>query len=215
MFGTGDANCADKVVSNPREFIYEFWMGIYEHIKSEWPVIKGAPVAFLGLLIAGISGGFAGGMIFRAQEVANAESLVRLKDGQLDEYRKQIEERLQNVEQQLTDQQISKIKAAIESAPSKVEILTGDKVGWSGEVSGQLKNAFQLSGWNVLPSTVLNGEADTVVLRAPDARTSTIINEALAGAGVRYDTVLPPQQKGAVDFILKQKGVASRFMPLN
>lgn len=73
-------------------------------------VLKGAPMAFIGLLVVGLGGGFAGGCLFMAQEVANKQSLIELKDGQIDDYRKSIEERLKNVEQVLSKQQLSALE---------------------------------------------------------------------------------------------------------
>jgi hypothetical protein len=43
-----------------------------DYIAKEWHVLKGAPVTFIILLALGLGGGFAGGMVFRGQELAEA-----------------------------------------------------------------------------------------------------------------------------------------------
>ena len=164
-------------------------MGIFEHLKSEWEVLRSAPLAFLGLLILGLGGGFTGGMMWRGQEVANAESLLRLRDGELDTYRKSIEKRLGDVEKQLTLQQISAIQDALTNFPSTVDFLSVNKK--FAPLATQLKTVFTESGWTVAnePETAPDDRlSNGVVIRASDNQAAETIGKALEGAGVTYQS---------------------------
>ena len=175
-------------------------MWVVEYIKSEWTVLKAAPVAFLGFLIAGLVLGYLGGSTLRSQEVANLESLIRLKDGELDEYRKKIEQRLDNVEKQLSAQQISALEEALKQAkqPSRIELKGGEQ----GKIENQLKDTFEKSGWFVqpLPSDEPDGPG---TIRTEDKGAAKSTDKALKDAGVNY-TVSTPPGTSATDFMLNQ-----------
>ena len=67
-------------------------MGAFEHFKSEWAVVKGAPLAVLGFFIAGAAAGYAVAMTLNSQAATNTEILMRLKDTQLEDLKRQLEE---------------------------------------------------------------------------------------------------------------------------
>ncbi|GAA4121569.1 hypothetical protein ACFFTN_21060 [Aminobacter aganoensis] len=181
------------------EFIYEFNMGALEHLKSEWHVVRGAPVAVLIFIVTG----FGLGLLFMRQEVANAQSEVRLKDteigqlkGERDDYRKQVEERFQKIEQQLSSAQQSKLMDLLKSSPSNVEIFSDPTV----PLSGQITDVFTKSGWQVNTTETAK---DSVVLRAIDPKSQAAIGTALRDAGVKFDLSAPASGgMSAVDFIL-------------
>ena len=56
------------------------------------------------LILAAVAFGFAAGLFWRGQEVANCETLIKAKDGQMDAYQKSINDRLENVEKKLSAQ---------------------------------------------------------------------------------------------------------------
>jgi hypothetical protein len=79
-------------------------MGVFDQIRADWAVLKTAPLAFAGLLIAGLVGGFLAGTTFRDQQVANAEGLAKLKleeNAKLTADVKTLEARIAELEKQL------------------------------------------------------------------------------------------------------------------
>jgi len=156
---------------------------IIQHIKQEWQTMRGAPIAFLVLLVFGLVGGFAGGQHFMKQEVQNLESLIRLKDGELDEYRVKIDERFKKIEKQLTAEQVSSIEKALSVNPSTVEIENISQ----GEVGKQLIETWKRSGWQVheIPSS---GDFDeSVVFKTLNAESAETMKKALSEAGIDYN----------------------------
>jgi hypothetical protein len=160
---------------------------LVDHIKAEWRVMKGAPISFVALLLLGLSGGFAVGMAWRGQEVANAESLARVRDAQ----------------REFSEQQLIEIKERLKSSPSSVDILDG-KPGSTDQRVDQLKRAFSTSGWEVNTGP-LSGVAHSITLRAKDDNSATTIENALKGAGVGFETV-PSTATGTTDFVLGAAG---------
>lgn len=69
----------------------------YKPVTPSNGTMRGAPGSFIILLLLGLSLGFAGGMAWRGQEVANAGSLVRVKDE----------------ERQFSERQLSDIKSSL------------------------------------------------------------------------------------------------------
>lgn len=150
----------------------------FDHIKQELGVLKGAPFA-AGLLIIV---GFSGGMFWRGQEIANLEGLVRLKDGELDDYRKRINERLDNVEKQLSSRQVSGLSEALKSVPSSsIEISSRP----NDPVAKQLVRTFEERGWTVSP--LPSADRPGVLLRA-GGKDAKAIDGALNDAGVNFTT---------------------------
>jgi hypothetical protein len=151
---------------------------LINHIRTEWHVMKGAPFSFVVLLLLGLSVGFYAGMQWRAQEVANAESLVRVKEA----------------ERQFSEQQLSNI------SPSTVDIGGGRPDKPDPRVD-QLKTAFKESGWNVATGGKSTTDAVNLVLRTQDMKASTTIENALKDAGVTYQ-MAKPSTAGGTDFLL-------------
>ncbi|MER9968127.1 hypothetical protein [Mesorhizobium sp. M0060] len=174
-----------------------------DHITKEWGVLKGAPLAFFILLAIGLSGGFKVGLMWRDQEVADGKALVLLKDGQIDGYQKALSDRLEKVEKQLSENQLSLIRSKIQADPSSVDIIGGHPDKPDPRVD-QLKGAFKDSGWNVGASQMQTSTSD-LVLRAQDPRAATTIENALKDAGIVYEAV-KPLTNGSTDFLLGTGG---------
>lgn len=170
---------------------------ILDHIKAEWDVLKGAPIAFVALLAAGVIGGFGGGCLFMSQQLANMQSLVDLKDGQIDAYRKSIEDRLDKVEKTLSAQQLSSLEAMLKAEPSLV-YLGGNPT--ASPYATQLVDKFKDAGWVVQPSEAATEKG--IILRAPDAKSSTTIQDAFSKAGVPFEAVDSFAPMGAKEFYL-------------
>ena len=158
-------------------------MGTWETIKAEWPVLKGAPISFAGLLIVGLCSGFAFGMMWRGQEVANYESVVKLKDGQLDEYQKATNARLDRVEKILSAKQLSSLEQSLKSSPSNV-IISSDP-NTSKVYAKQLEDVFTKSGWEV-DTKGPKYSPDTFTLETKDALSSDVVKKALNAGDVPF-----------------------------
>jgi hypothetical protein len=173
-------------------------MVLLEYIRAEWAVLKQAPLSFFLLAALSIVAGFGLGMFVRGQELANMESLLKLKDGELDEL-KSIEERLKNVETKLSAQQLSSIRQSLQKSPSAVSIVTGPKS--ANPYFNQIQEVFKGSGWTVKAahSSDISG---SLVLQAPDEESSAAIEKALTNAGVNYQTVPAKGKPGATEFYL-------------
>ncbi|TIP09100.1 hypothetical protein [Mesorhizobium sp.] len=156
-----------------------------DYIAKEWGVLKGAPLVFFILLALGLGGGFTAGMGWRGQELADAEALIRLKDGQIDGYQKTLSDRLDKVEKQLSAQQLSSIRETLTERPSTVDILDGSSGGRIAPLASQLKSVFSESGWHVQTGETESG----VVIIAPDAKDAATIKKALEDAGIKYGPV--------------------------
>lgn len=150
-------------------------------------MLKTAPISFVSLLVLGLAGGFAVGMAFRSQELANVESLMRLKDGELDSYRKSIDERLNRVEKQLSEKQVSDITSALKGVDQgKVDFHTGKlPEGYSPETVEQLKDIFKKSGWTVETEPSQNGFA----IQTSDPASTEAVSKAFGKAGIEYETM--------------------------
>lgn len=142
------------------------------------------------------------------QEVANAESLVRLKDGELaqkngeiDGYRKTIEERLGKIEKQLSVQQINAIQSELSKRPSTVNIV-GPQPKDESAVAKQILETFKNSGWDVQTQyATQDKEPAGWVLRSDQKDSITTIGKALSGAGISYEAITNPST-GKTDIML-------------
>jgi hypothetical protein len=166
-------------------------MGFWSHIKDEWATLIAAPVAFIGLAVLSAVGGYAVGFGMRGQEVANLESLIRLKDGELSGLSKQLEERIKKVEDTLSAQQVSALESSLSTNPSKVEFRTWiDSAASEPQIAGQLESIFKDSGWQVVPgsqTTEPTDWANMVLLAAPDDANGAAIKAAFEAADLPYD----------------------------
>ncbi|GLQ81449.1 hypothetical protein GCM10007881_49700 [Mesorhizobium huakuii] len=158
-------------------------MWFIEFIRNERDGLMRAPFTFLTVLIGGLVLGFAGGMAWRAQEVANAESLGRVKDE----------------ERQYSERQLSDIKTNLKINPATVDIGGGHTDKPDPRVE-QLKDAFKDSGWDVGAMKSQFATSD-LVLSAPDPKAANTIEKALKDAGVTYQTA-KPSTTGGTDFFL-------------
>lgn len=159
--------------------------------------MKGAPISFAILLLLGLGAGFWGGMAFRAQQVANAESLVRLKDGELDNYQKIINERLERVEKQLSAQQLSSIESTLKAVPvSSVALSAGQDHEDASNLARQLQSAFTKSGWKVTDAPA--AEFKGVSLKVDDYGSTAAIAKALEDAGVAFAVSTDIKDNGAI-----------------
>ena len=165
-------------------------MGFWSHIKDEWATLIAAPVAFIGLAALAAVGGYAVGHGMRGQEVANLESLVRLKDGELSALSKALDERLKKVEDTLSAQQVSALESALSANPAKVEFLNWINGASEPLMAGQLESVFKDSGWQVVPGNQTTEPADwanMVLLAAPDDANGAAIKAAFEAADLPYD----------------------------
>ena len=58
-------------------------MGVLDQIKEDWAVLRRAPMAFTGLLVAGLALGFSVGMMWSSRQIAIAEGMARMKEEEL------------------------------------------------------------------------------------------------------------------------------------
>ncbi|MFP9137909.1 hypothetical protein ACLI1C_12090 [Devosia sp. XGJD_8] len=164
--------------------------GILEHIQKEWGTLKGAPLAFLVLLFLGLALGGAGGHAWRGQEVANLESLMRLKDGELTTLTKQMEERLKKVEDTLSAQQVTTLESSLREIPSQIEIMKSFVEGGEPVIAGQLEAAFSDSGWKVFTDTTPVEPEDwnsAVLLAVPENPDGAALRAAFDAADIPYE----------------------------
>ena len=102
-FGSAKINNRQKPESKKEEFSQaylpiskESWhcvgMGLWETIKTEWPVLKGAPLSFLGLTVVSLGAGFAAGMFFQSEQVTILNTKLSLRDDEIGNYRIRIDE---------------------------------------------------------------------------------------------------------------------------
>lgn len=159
---------------------------ILNHIGKEWQVLKTAPGTFIVLIILGLAGGFTGGLGWRGQELANVESLMRLKEGEIDSYRKSINDRLDKVEKSLSDQQLSYFQDTLRTAPSTVEITIGGKA--YEPFAKQVLSAFEAGGWKV-QSTINADTQEGINITASGLLDAGLITKALTSADVDFQSV--------------------------
>lgn len=157
--------------------------GFIERIVQDWEVLKRAPGAFLILLAGGLAVGFAGGMVWRGQEVAVLENLMRLKDE----------------ERQFSERQLSDIKSGLKVNPSSVDIIGGKRP--DDPRVDQLKNVFKDSGWSVGVGQPSPDVTTSLVLRTADPKAASTIEKTLKDAGVGYQMATPSGKTGT-DFLL-------------
>ncbi len=157
-----------------------------------------APRSFAGLTILAVGLGFGGGLMWRGQEVSNYETLIKIKDGQIDAYQKTINERLDKVEKTLSDQQLSSLQNSLRLSPSEVAIIKGKGEGEVSPYATQLEKAFSNSGWIVEKFAAID-ESGGVILRAKDLLSADTIKQALETANVKYHSV---NEDGKTDFLV-------------
>lgn len=149
--------------------------------------MKGALGSFILLLIFGLAAGFAGGLAWRGQEVANIESLIKVKEAQ----------------RELSEQQLADFKTRLSANPSSVDIIGGTPDKPDPRVD-QFKNIFQDSGWSVDTKSITTpNPPQSLTLRTQDDKAAHTLEKALNDAGVTYDSVKPNDTSGIRDFQLK------------
>ena len=160
--------------------------------------MKGAPFSFGAILVSGLLLGFAAGQYLMRQEVANAESLVKLKDGQIDEYQKTINERLDKVEKTLSAQQLSTLETWLKASPSMVSLSTDPK--GTDPFTMQLVDTFKKSGWDVMPRPY--DKLGYLFIEPKDATGVAVVLKALMEAKVPFEST-DKGVKGLTVFKLK------------
>ncbi|THF58715.1 hypothetical protein [Ollibium composti] len=170
---------------------YPFGMGaLIDHIKSEWSVLKGAPMAFIIVLVFAVCLGFTGGMMWRGQEVANAESKASAVEAEL----------------HYSDRQLQDIKERLKQAPpSSVDIIGGQK-GPDAPKAKQLKDIFSDSGWQVDTGSPTEGDLHNLTLRTKDETSASAVAGALKNAGVDFKAIKAPSATNTTDFVLGANG---------
>lgn len=174
-----------------------------EAIRTELKTLKGAPFSAFVLLCLGAAVSYFGVSALRQQQIETLNTQLALRDdqlkykeGQLDDYKRLILERLNKVEKVLDDNKLSALKSAIEKNPASVKISTSNE----SDVSKQIINAFRTSGWSVKSET--SQAAESFVLRATDNNSAEAVANGLRAAGVPFEKV-PSYADGPTDFVLK------------
>ncbi len=178
-------------------------MGFLNHVSKEWTVLKGAPIAFVVLVVFSLCTGFFGGTEFKSQEVKAIQARLDLRNDELDDYKSKLEERLDDVEKKLSEVQVSKIKSALEGKSSSVDIYWNNSsksaIGYAAEMS----KAFEESGWDVIGKHSATLPIGRAVIRTDNTQNSETIGRALDDAGVKYNIGGIATGDGSTDFILE------------
>lgn len=159
------------------------------------------------VLLAGFVGGFTVGMILRAEQVANVESRIKLRDEEIEGLRKSIDARLQagpKVDAQIPPDKVTSIEGILRATPSTVNIITGrNSSPINAMYSAQISDVFKSSGWDV-NSFKTEGAPNSLILRTTNQRDASAITEALKAAGLKYEAVGwgNIEGSGAADFYI-------------
>jgi hypothetical protein len=162
-------------------------------------------------------------MILRAEQVANAESLNKLKDAEIAalqtklglDGKKQtdaeqgaigdnsqtapIAEKAKKTGSGLSPEQISTLELELKAYPSVVKVLKGRKT--PKLFAQQIQGAFNMGGWK-LEITETADTQDWFILGSLDRTSSDTITQALEGAGIDYRSFEKNNPKGSMDFHL-------------
>lgn len=141
-------------------------MWIFDHLKREGRTLRGAPLSFVIVAVAG----FLGGQYWNAERMAVMGERLNFKD-----------EQLKDAERRLSEKQIEAIQSTLRKYPGTVEAPASPKPG----VEEQLTDAFKSSGWSVIQTESIRGFSAV----EPAARTT--ISEALTSGGVGYSLSAP------------------------
>lgn len=163
-------------------------MGLIDHIKSEWAALSAAPISFVVLVLLGGVAGFGGGVLFKDQQVAAMEALMRLKDGELDAYRKGIEERLGAVEKQLSSAQIETMTEQLRQNPAQV--MFWNTIANDGKLGQDIEGVFTKGGWDVSPYLFAKAPPQSskpFFLSIPDDKSGQSLKAAFDASGLSYD----------------------------
>lgn len=169
------------------------WSEAFSYLRGESAVLKRAPLAALVLLAVGVSAGALGGLAWRGQEIANLEGVIRLKDGAMDEYRKELNDRLTTVEQTLSAQQVQALKSSLLVNPSHVVGINWISGGGSPVTASQLANAFDEGGWQVqvqtadIPFPMAYSGGNPILVAVPETAEGKTLIDAFDAAGIPYD----------------------------
>ena len=157
-------------------------------IEERWKVLMANPGLFILVLVVGIGGGLA----WKQQEIANHESLMRVKEAEI----AQLKERLLSLPaepsapatrqetDQLTPDEIDRVRGLLSGKPSYVEIMSNPGSMWSAQIS----SVFSESGWKVEQSpSVLAADAPTVYLTWSDDADTGTIKAAFDAVGLKYE----------------------------
>lgn len=146
-------------------------------------------MSFVVVLVLSLGFGFTSGLMWRGQEVANAESKASAMEAEL----------------HYSDRQLQDIKERLkESPPSSVDIIGGQK-GPNAPKAEQLRDIFSDSGWHVETGSSTE-DLHKLTLRTKDEKSAATVENALKNAGVDFKAVQAPSGTNAMDFVLGANG---------
>jgi hypothetical protein len=182
-----------------------WWQDVTAYLDKEGATIKKAPLAFVSLLVLGLAGGGIGGLAWRGQELANANTLadsykadVTRLQAEVDRY-KELRQRMQAIDDSFTERQVEDLEGQLGIVPpGEVEIVAPkeESAAWD-----QIYSAFKNSGWKVSTTSQLKSWADlpsysatiaqastrpTVLLSTSDNEASQSVRDAFEAAGIPY-----------------------------
>lgn len=170
---------------------------ISDFVEKEWRVIVAAPATFVAAILLIGGGGFYAGTSWRGQEVANLQTLVQAKDGQLTEYKGKLDDlasRVGKIEQQLSISQANVIKSLIDGKAGSVEIIN-----WQDNPAPALLQQYQTllkdSGWTATTRTAAFDRPDqgqAFVLQPESKSSGDLLREAMDRAQVQYEVKPSP-----------------------
>lgn len=169
--------------------------------------MKGAPVATVVFLAIGAFAGYS----WRAQEVANLEealraksatieskdALIGIKDGELNEYQRELESRIRKLEK-LTEEQQSSLMDGFSVAPGNAVLSYPPEQSGLGEDFAAL---LRESGWQVVTTTAAG--IPGLQITTEEQRWNAAVTRALDSAGIAYSTFQPLNSSSITDVIIQ------------
>lgn len=190
-------------------------MDIVRFLKDNWAVIEQAPWVFVAIVVLFGGGGLLIGRYWRTEVVASRDSIIALKNAEIEDYKRKLEQRAPASEKRsLTANQRRRLANAIAVSDLDMSALTiifsvhgGDETrryaqeieavfkdkGWKGEIGIPMDDCHQLTGLRIWHKPGVEKD--------PNAK---ILADVLDAAQIDYEWALHgPPYEGAVLFIYR------------
>ena len=185
--------------------------GLIQHIQKEWSVLKGAPLAFVILLVGACAFGyFVNGLLLNAQiqnlqsAVTNANAATAAANADLQRLRDASNQSA--APKQVPPDQIAKIEQVLQKRPSSVEWYSNPTSEVGLTIGDQMKSAFNDSGWTVATEggmLAIAGPDVAATLRVAKGKDTDAVAAALDAAKVNYTTSPWPNMPDSSAIVVK------------